>query len=67
LKASIDARVRSGLLRKRQRCKPLEHVFATRDRALEFGGTFAQTIFCVGKFHDANKRRTFDSTLPRGK
>jgi len=39
--------------------KPLEHVFATRHRALEFGGTFAQTIFCVRRFHDPNKRRIF--------
>jgi hypothetical protein len=39
--------------------KPLEHVFATRHRALEFGGTFAQTIFCVREFRDPNKRRIF--------
>jgi len=37
--------------------KPLEHVFATRHRALEFGGTFAQTVFCIREFHDPNKRR----------
>jgi hypothetical protein len=37
--------------------KPLEHVFATRHRALEFGGTFAQTIFCIREFRDPNKRR----------
>ncbi|MBI4328161.1 MAG: DUF1887 family protein [Chloroflexi bacterium] len=39
--------------------KPLEHVFATRHRALEFGGTFAQTIFCVRHFRDPNKRQIF--------
>ena len=39
--------------------KPLEHVFATRHRALEFGGTFAQTIFCVREFRDPNKHRIF--------
>ncbi|MDA1277401.1 MAG: DUF1887 family CARF protein [Verrucomicrobia bacterium] len=39
--------------------KPLEHVFATRHRALEFGGTFAQTIFCFREFRDPNKRRIF--------
>jgi hypothetical protein len=37
--------------------KPLEHVFATRHRALEFGGTFAQTVFCFREFRDSNKRR----------
>jgi hypothetical protein len=37
--------------------KPLEHVFATRHRALEFGGTFAQTMFCIREFRDPNKRR----------
>lgn len=39
--------------------KPLEHVFATRHRALEFGGTFAQTLFCVRQFRDPNKQRIF--------
>lgn len=39
--------------------KPLEHVFATRHRALEFGGTFAQTVFCVRDFRDPNKQRIF--------
>lgn len=39
--------------------KPLEHVFATRHRALEFGGTFAQTVFCVRHFRDPNKHRIF--------
>jgi len=39
--------------------KPLEHVFATRHRALEFGGTFAQTIFCLREFRDPNKQRIF--------
>lgn len=38
--------------------KPLEHVFATRHRALEYGGTFAQTLFCIREFRDPNKRRT---------
>lgn len=37
--------------------KPLEHVFATRHRALEFGGTFGQTVFCIRQFRDPNKRR----------
>ena len=39
--------------------KPLEHVFATRHRALEFGGTFAQTVFCIREFRDPNKRQIF--------
>lgn len=39
--------------------KPLEHVFATRHRAVEFGGTFAQTVFCIREFRDPNKRRIF--------
>ena len=39
--------------------KPLEHVFATRHRALEFGGTFAQTVFCFREFRIPNKRRIF--------
>jgi len=37
--------------------KPLEHVFATRHRSLEFGGAFAQTLFCINESRDPNKRR----------
>lgn len=37
--------------------KPLEHTFATRQRSLEFGGAFAQTIFCFHHFTDPNKER----------
>ena len=39
---------------------PLEHVFATRQRAVEFGGGFSHTVFCVHSFLDGGKRRTFE-------
>lgn len=37
--------------------KPLEHVFATRQRSIEFGGTFSRTHFCVHSFTDVNKEK----------
>ena len=39
---------------------PLEHVFATRQRAVEFGGGFSRTVFCVHSFQDGGRRRTFE-------
>jgi len=41
--------------------KPLEHVFATRQRAVEFGGAFSHTMFCVHRFDDHGKRTTFEA------
>lgn len=36
--------------------KPLEHVFATRQRATEFGGTFAEAVLCVLVIREQQKR-----------
>jgi len=40
--------------------KPLEHVFATRQRAVEFGGTFAQAILCIRDFVIPGRRKTIE-------
>jgi hypothetical protein len=38
--------------------KPLEHVFAMRQRAREFGGSHARAILRIGRFKNAEKQKT---------
>lgn len=38
--------------------KPLDHVFALRQRAREFGGSHARSILRIGRFKNAEKQKT---------
>jgi hypothetical protein len=37
--------------------KPLEHIFALRQRATHFGGTFAQAVLCIARLHSAEDEK----------
>ena len=37
--------------------KPLEHIFALRQRATHFGGTFAHAVLCVSRLHYADQEK----------
>lgn len=41
-----------------QALKPLEHIFALRQRTREFGGSHARSILRIGRFKNAEKQKT---------
>lgn len=47
--------------------KPLEHVFALRQRAREFGGSHARAVLRIGRFKNSEKQKTIqDACLALG-